>query len=171
MSKRWSLQALWKKAYWKALRKGASEEKAEDFASWLVVKRMEGKSDRQHLSHALIDYLREEGSLVHVSHYTYERGSRFMRAGGSFIVPLDDAMSSTSNTPFEELEERLDARKKVHKLKLTETEWEILRDMFWLDKTQRDKAADLGVSESRVAQILTAMRKRLAKQRGGGRAA
>lgn len=77
---------FWQTAY-KYARKNSilkSQEAAEDFASWAMLKRMEGSSLRQNLRHSIIDYLRLK------RHALIERGDyNFKKSFSHLVVPLE----------------------------------------------------------------------------------
>lgn len=83
------LEKLHTRARREALFSGHARD-ADDFAQWIVLKRLEGFGKRQNLKHALIDYLR----------HTYGQGKTFVQKAN--FIPVEKIKGLSAPVPMEE---------------------------------------------------------------------
>lgn len=128
------------KAY--ACRVGFPNE-AEDFGQWLVLKKLSGKRKNQKMYFSYTDYLRETKG---------NSRSKNFRAASDFREIDDELMQSTVTDLID--------RRKFERLskKLTDQQIQVFGMYFLQNKRMHEIGDELGVSESRICQLMVKVR-------------
>ncbi len=134
-------------------KKSGYPDHQEDFAQWLMIKYLEGKSQHQRMRDSFTDYLRETLGDTRKENFVYFR---------NFISLQDqDYRLGTSGA-----EEQMVYGREIITLLLTvlkDQEREVFTLYYTQNLDQKAVGARLNITESRVSQILTEVKKKLSK--------
>lgn len=143
-------EKLHKRAKQCAMSKGYGEI-AEDFAQSLIQRYCEGKSQHQTIDQSFIDYLREQYGRTRTngSHNRYEE-----RRNAVDITTCRDLAISATELRFN----------RDYSFLFRGRELEIYQDYFILEETEDKIGSHYDVTESRICQILSKIKNKLATQ-------
>lgn len=126
-------------------------EIADDFAQSLIQRYCEGKSQHQTIDQSFIDYLRQQYGRARISgeHNRYEE-----RRNAVEISTLRNIATSSDELRFN----------RDYSFLFRGKELEIYQDYFILEETEDKIGQHYGVTESRICQILSKIKNKLATQ-------
>lgn len=159
-NERQGIEKLYKRAIAVGKRKGLQDEEAEDFASWLAIKWLEGKYQHSTLDQSLIDYrrgehgdsrsdsgrLRQSATRRGISltpDETDERGQAALRLAERAIADGTGEPEEQRAFDFDPADYLSGRYRWAYEL--------VMQD----ELTMKQAAAIMGVSESRVSQVLS----------------
>lgn len=154
-----TIERQYNRAKYVAKSKGHSEI-AEDFASWYVIKLLEGKSQHQLLDHAFIDFLRLEygsaGKRGRVDAILRSRRAKaFQGADETFEEAADRMLASVSVSEWNDQRFAEPERKAVDAGGILNAREAEVWDLYTQDELRlRDIGNIQSCTESRISQIL-----------------
>lgn len=167
MNERKDLEELYERAIKNARARGLGEE-AEDFASWLTIQWLEGKSQHQTLNQSLIDYRRGVHGNVRTS------SGRARQSAERRYVTITPAEDDEAGQAALRVAERAayDVSRESESHRIVDHDFasylsgrtQLAYILVQQEERPMTEVADLlGISLSRVSQILTGANKEIAK--------
>lgn len=131
------------------------KESAEDFAQWLIVQWLDGKSQHQTIRHAYVDYLKK-----HYRHLTGVKPKTLVN-----ITPenMDDLVKDDTPDQWDHFERQADIERVLAVMadKLTDYEAMVMRMIAKWGFSQKEIAETIGVTEGRISQVMTVILKKI----------
>ncbi len=134
-------------------RKSGYPDHAEDFAQWLMIKYLEGKSQHQRLRDALTDYLRVT--------FGNTRNQSFVYFRNLYSFHEHEYRFATKNNAETELYEK--ELITILFERLDERERKVFALYYEQSLAQKDVAKAMGVHESRISQVMRVIKRKFKK--------